>query len=78
MQIFDFSEFSDDVTKIFNAAQLEEVIINYEDGNSYKLMPVKKEAAPGKSPFEGIPRTKLNITTKEIVEILQECRSGVK
>ena len=30
----------------------------------------------GKSPFEDIPRVKLNITTQEIVEILQECRAG--
>jgi len=31
----------------------------------------------GKSPLEDIPRIKLNVTTPEIVGILQECRAGV-
>jgi hypothetical protein len=31
----------------------------------------------GKSPLEDIPRIKLNVTTQEIVEILQECRAGL-
>jgi hypothetical protein len=30
-----------------------------------------------KSPLEDIPRIKLNVTTQEIVEILQECRAGL-
>jgi hypothetical protein len=36
-----------------------------------------EEANQGKSPFDNIPRVKLNITTEEIVEILRECRAGV-
>ena len=53
---------------------MDEVIINNNDGTSYKLLPIKKN---GKSPFEDIPRMKLDITTQEIVEILHECRAGI-
>jgi uncharacterized protein with PIN domain len=37
---------------------------------------VLKTNMEGKSPLEDIPRIKLNVTTQEIVEILQECRAG--
>jgi hypothetical protein len=77
MQIFDYTEFSQDMTKVFNTALVEEVIINNKDGNSYKLLPIKETIKSGKSPFEDIPRIKLNITTQEIVEILHECRAGI-
>ena len=30
-----------------------------------------------KSPLEDIPRIKLDITTQEIVKLLQECRAGL-
>jgi hypothetical protein len=49
----------------------DEVIINNKD---YKLLPIKKAE---KSPFEDIPRIKLDITTQEIVDILHECRTGI-
>jgi hypothetical protein len=65
------------MTKVFNTALIEEVIINNRDGNSYKLLPIKEAGRLGKSPLEDIPRIKLNITTKEIVEILHECRAGI-
>jgi hypothetical protein len=77
MQIFDYTEFSQNMTKVFNTALVEEVIINNKDGNSYKLLPIKENSKSGKSPFEDIPRIKLNITTQEIVEILHECRAGM-
>jgi 2-succinyl-5-enolpyruvyl-6-hydroxy-3-cyclohexene-1-carboxylate synthase len=51
-----------------------EVIIYNNDGNSYKLLPIKQTE---KSPFEDIPRIKLDLTTQEIVEILNECRAGI-
>ena len=73
MLVFDISEFTQDTTKVFNAAQNNEVIINNYDGNSYKLLPITKR----KSPFENIPRIKLGITTQEIVEIIKECRAGM-
>jgi hypothetical protein len=73
--VFDVSEFVQNATKVFNAALTDEVIINNSDGNTYKLLPIKQQTA--KSPFEDIPRVKLDITTQEIVEILHECRAGV-
>jgi hypothetical protein len=77
MQIFDYIEFSQDMTKVFNTALTDEVIINNKDGNSYKLLPIKENNKVGKSPLEDIPRIKLDITTQEIVELLRESRAGI-
>ncbi|GHU16270.1 hypothetical protein FACS1894163_05310 [Spirochaetia bacterium] len=77
MQVFDYSEFSQDMAKVFDIALVDEVVINNNDGNRYKLLPIKENNNVGKSPFEDIPRIKLNITTQEIVELLNECRAGV-
>ena len=74
MLVFDVSELTQNTTKVFDAALTNEVIINNNDGNSYKLLPIKQK---GKSPFENIPRIKLDITTQEIVEILHESRAGI-
>jgi len=40
------------------------------------LLDARENDRLNKSPLEDIPRIKLNITTKEIVDILQECRAG--
>jgi hypothetical protein len=79
MRVFDYDEFAQNIPKIFNIALVDEVIINSNDGNSYKLLPVKvkEKNVTGKSPLEDIPRVKLNITTEEIVELLRECRAGI-
>ena len=77
MQVIDLTEFTQDVPKFFKTALYEEVIINGSDGNKYKLLPITENNQEGKSPLEDIPRIKLNITTQEIVEILQECRAGL-
>jgi hypothetical protein len=77
MQVFDYNEFTRNISKVFNTALIDEVIINNEDGNSYKLFPIKGKDAAGKSPLENIPRVKLNITTAEIVELLREGRAGI-
>jgi hypothetical protein len=77
MQVFDYNEFSQDMTKVFNTALVDEEIINSKEGNSYKLLPIKENIKTGKSPLEDIPRIKLNITTQEIVELLRECRAGI-
>jgi hypothetical protein len=77
MQVFDLVEFTQDIPKVFRTALVDEVIINNSDGNRYKLLPISKNDRGGKSPFEDIPRIKLNVTTQEIVEILQECRAGL-
>jgi hypothetical protein len=74
MLVFSVSEFTQNTTKVFDSALTDEVIINNNDGNSYRLIPIKQT---GKSPFEDIPRIKLDITTQEIVEIINECRAGI-
>jgi hypothetical protein len=76
MQVFDYVDFTQNMTKVFDTALVDEVIINNKDGNSYKLLPIKNESE-GKSPFEDIPCIKVNITTQEIVEILRESRAGI-
>jgi len=76
MLVFDISEFTKNSTKVFEAALNDEVILKNSDGNSFKLIPMKKNHNIKKSPFENVPQIKLNITTEEIVEILRECRAG--
>ena len=59
---------------VLDAALTDEVIIKNNDGNNYKLLPVKQLS---KTPFDNIPRVKLGITTQEIVETIRECRAGI-
>ena len=54
MQVFDITEFTQDIPKVFNTALIDEVIINNNDGNRYKLLPIKTDME-GKSPLEDIP-----------------------
>ena len=75
MLVVSISDFTQNAAQVLNAALKDEVIINNE-GMQYKILPIK-ENKTGKSPLEDIPRIKLNVTTQEIVEILQECRAGV-
>jgi hypothetical protein len=77
MLVFDISEFTQNAAKVFDAALTEEVIISNKDGNSYKILPLKKDNKTGKSPFEDIPYITADITTQEIVELLREGRAGV-
>ena len=77
MQVFDYAELSQDMIKVFATALVDEVIINDNDGNSYKLLPINGKNETGKSPFENIRRIKLGITTQEIVELLRESRAGI-
>jgi hypothetical protein len=77
MQVFDYNELTQNVTKVFDAALIDEVIINNKDGNSYKLLSIKSNTNAGKSPLEDIPRIKLDITTQEIVKLLRESRAGI-
>jgi len=76
--VFSISDFAQNATQILNASLKEEVIINNE-GMQYKILPINNETKTntGKSPLEDIPRMKLNVTTQEIVGILQECRAGL-
>jgi hypothetical protein len=77
MLIFEYTDFTEDAIKIFNAALTNEVIVNTKDGNRYKILPIKNENESGKSPLEDVPCIEANITTQEIVELLRESRAGI-
>jgi hypothetical protein len=62
MLIFEYTDFTEDATKIFNAALTHEVIVDTKDGNRYKILPIKNENNIGKSPLEDIPCIEANIT----------------
>jgi len=74
MLVFDVSDFSRDMTKVFDASLTNEVIINDKDGRSYKILPVSNGV---KSPLEDIPYITADITTQGIVELIREGRAGI-
>ena len=76
MLVFNILDFTQNATDVLKASLSDEVIINNE-GMQYKILPIKNESIIGKSPLEDIPRIKLNVTTQEIIEILQECKAGL-
>jgi hypothetical protein len=77
MQVFDYKELSQNVTKVFDAALIDDVIINNKNGYSYKILPFKNNESTEKSPLEDIPCITADITTQEIVELLRESRAGI-
>jgi selenophosphate synthetase-related protein len=77
MLVFSISDFTQNTTKVFNAAQTDEVIINNDDGKSYKILPIKNDSKKTKSPFDDIPCITANITTQGIVELIRESRAGL-
>ena len=77
MQIFEYDDFNQNATKIFNIALTQEVIIKNINGYSYKILPIKDNEQMEKSPFEDIPGIKVNISTQEIVELIKESRAGI-
>jgi hypothetical protein len=76
MLVFDVSDFTQNATKVFDAALTDEVIINDKDGKSYKILPINDDNK-GKSPLEDIPYITANITTQEIVDLIRESRAGI-
>jgi hypothetical protein len=77
MLIFSISDFAQNTSKIFDAALTDEVIINNNDGKSFKILPIKNDSKTGKSPLEDIPYITADITTQEIVELIRENRAGI-
>ena len=77
MLVFDISYFSQNMTKVFEAALAEEVIVNNKDGKSYRIFPIMDDEKKGISPLEDIPYIKADITTQEIVELIRESRAGI-
>jgi hypothetical protein len=77
MLIFSVSDFAQNTSMILDAALTDEVIINNNDGKSFKLLPLKNDYKTGKSPLEDIPYIIADITTQEIVELIRENRAGI-
>jgi hypothetical protein len=76
MLVFDISDFTQNATKVFDAALTNEVIINNKNGKSYKILPINDEIK-GKSPLEEVPYITADITTQEIVDLIRESRAGI-
>jgi hypothetical protein len=76
MLVFDISDFTQNTTKVFDAALTNEVIINNKNGKSYKILPINDDKR-GKSPLEDIPYITADITTQEIVDLVRESRAGI-
>jgi len=77
MLIFNISDFSQNMENVFDVALTNDVIINSNNGRSYKILPVKNDIKKGKSPLEDIPYITADITTQEIVELIRESRAGI-
>jgi antitoxin (DNA-binding transcriptional repressor) of toxin-antitoxin stability system len=73
MKIFKYSEARQNFSTVLNTALKEEVIITRKDGNQFKLTPINKKQK--KSPFD-IEGIDTDITTKEIIDVIRECREG--
>jgi len=75
MLVFDISDFTQNATKVLDAALTNEVIIN-ENGKSYKILPINDNKT-GKSPLKDIPYITADISTQEIVSLIRESRAGI-
>jgi hypothetical protein len=70
MQIVDYKDFTQNISEVFDKASFDDILINTGNGQSYRLSSVTQSR--GKSPFEDVPCLNLNITPKQIVEILND------
>jgi hypothetical protein len=70
MQIVEYKDFAKNIAGIFDKASFDDIIIDKGTGQSYKLSSVEKKE--GKSPLDGVPCLNMNITPKQIVEILHD------
>jgi len=53
-----------------------EVIINYKNGKSYRIIPINNDKKD-KIPLENVPYITADITTQEIVDLVRESRAGI-
>ena len=81
MLVFSIYDLAKNTSTVLDAALTNEVIINNDDGKSYKLLPINNENKNGnkngKSPLENIPYISADITTQEIVDLIREYRAGI-
>lgn len=72
MKVFTYSEARQNLAKLLQLAQKEEVIIQRKDGSTYSLKSRKKK---GKSPLD-IPGIETKVTTDDILNAVRESRTG--
>jgi len=72
MKVFTYSEARQNLSKLLNIAQKEEVEIRRRDGSAFSLISKKEKR---KSPFD-VRGIKTKATTKGILSAVRESRSG--
>ncbi len=72
MKVFTYSEARQNLSKLLNIAQKEEVEIRRRDGATFSLVSKIKK---GKSPFD-VSGIKTKATTKDILNAVRESRLG--
>ncbi len=72
MKVFTYSEARQNLSKLLNIAQKEEVEIQRRDGSTFSLMSKRKKA---KSPFD-VSGIKTKATMKDVLSAVRESRLG--
>jgi len=72
MQVFTYSEARQNLSKLLNIAQEEEVEIRRRDGTAFSLTSKKEKA---KSPFD-VRGMKTKATTQDILRAVKKSRKG--
>ena len=70
MQVFTYSEARQNLSKLLNLAQKEEIEIRRRDGALFSLAAKKKQQS---SPFD-VPGIKTKATTQDILKAVRESR----
>jgi hypothetical protein len=73
VKTYKYSEARQNFLTVLNTALKEEVFITRKDGSKFKLIAVNKKEKKSPLDIEGI---NTDISTKEIIEIIRECREG--
>ena len=71
MQVFTYSEARQNLSKLLNLAQKEEIEIRRRDGALFSLTAKKKKQS---SPFD-VPGIKTNATTQDILIAIRDSRT---
>jgi hypothetical protein len=72
MKVFTYSEARQNLSKLLNIAQEEEVEIRRKDGAIFSLKSKKSKA---KSPFD-IPGIKTKVTSQDILDAIRDSRKN--
>lgn len=73
MKVFTYSEARQNLSKLLEIAQKEEVEIRRRDGTVFSLTTKKQEI---KSPFD-VSGIKTNVSTQDILDAVRESRKGL-